>query len=367
MPSTVSKPRKSDTIKDVAKKAGTSIATVSYVFSNAERYLRAELRERVLQAAAEIGYVKNAAASSIKGKRRGILAVVVAQFGNTFFTRMCVEIVSIARQEGYVVTLCNSDEDPEQERIILERLVAQRIDGCILSPALSLESNTTLLQRHHIPYVILERSFPASPTQHNFVGHDNFQSGYLATQHLLAAGHRRIAFVGWDSPIPNVRERVDGYRTALRDHGLTTGDEAVLIDELSEAAGSRMAAQLAGNACTAIVLGHHDIAKGALLYFQHQGIRWPGDLSLVVIGTPEWAGVLSPRLTCIERPEHQMAVAAAALLLENIANPNRQPTQQMFTSIVIEGDSVRKCETPDQRQPALRGCSAISQAKAEIK
>ena len=91
------------TIKDVAKKAGTSIATVSYVFSNRERYLRPELRERVLQAAAEIGYVKNAAASSIKGKPRGILAVLVAQFGNSFFTRMCVEIVSIAREAGYVV------------------------------------------------------------------------------------------------------------------------------------------------------------------------------------------------------------------------------------------------------------------------
>ena len=123
MPSTL-KVRKSVTIKDVAKKARTSIATVSYAFSNAERYLRPELRERVLKAAAEIGYVKNAAASSIKGKRRGILAVVVAQFGNTFFTRMCVDIVSIARQEAYVVTLCNSDEDPQQERIILERLIA---------------------------------------------------------------------------------------------------------------------------------------------------------------------------------------------------------------------------------------------------
>ena len=367
MPSTVSKSRKSVTIKDVANKAGTSIATVSYVFSNAERYLRPALRERVLKAAAEIGYVKNAAASSIKGKRRGILAVVVAQFGNTFFTRMCVEIVSIARQEGYVVTLCNSDEDPAQERIILERLVAQRIDGCILSPALSLESNTALLQRHHIPYVILERSFPASATRHNFVGHDNFQSGYLATRHLLAAGHRRIAFVGWDSPIPNVCERVDVYRAALREYGLTDKHETIVNGELSEAAGWRMAAQLTGSACTAIVLGHHDIAKGALLYLQHQGMRWPGDLSLVVIGTPEWAGVLSPRLTCIERPEHQMAVAAASLLLENISNPNKQPIQRMFTSTVIEGDSVGKSETHDQRRQSLRSRTAVSQGKASLR
>jgi LacI family transcriptional regulator len=334
------KARKSVTIKDVAKKAGTSIATVSYVFSDAERYLRPELRERVLQAAAEIGYVKNAAASSIKGKRRGILAIVVAQFGNSFFTRMCVEIVSIARQEGYVVTLCNSDEDPEQEHIILERLVAQRIDGCILCPALSLEENTQLLRRHRIPYVILERSFPDSSQAHNFVGHDNFQSGYLATLHLLEAGHRRIAFSGWDSPIPNVRERVDGYQAALREYGVAADQELVLTDELSADAGRRMGAQLMASGVSAAVLGHHETAKGALLHFQDHGLRWPEDISLVMIGTPEWADVLRPQLTCVERPEHEMAVASANLLLSSIKTPDHPPLSELFRCSVKEGKSV---------------------------
>ena len=328
------------TIKDVAIKAGTSIATVSYVFSNAERYIRPELRERVQAAAAEIGYVKNAAASSIKGKRRGILAIVVAQFGNSFFTRMCVEIVSIARQEGYVVTLCNSDEDPEQERIILERLVAQRIDGCILCPALSREENTELLRRHRIPYVILERSFPGATTTHNFVGHDNFQSGYLATQHLLAAGHRRIAFSGWDSPIPNVRERVDGYQAALREYGVAAEHELILTDDLSADAGRRMGAQLIASGVSAAVLGHHETAKGALLHFQDHGVRWPEDISLVMVGTPEWAGVLLPQLTCVERPEHEMAEASAKLLLNSIKTPDRPATNQLFRCVVKEGQSV---------------------------
>jgi LacI family transcriptional regulator len=328
------------TIKDVAVKAGTSIATVSYVFSNAERYIRPELRERVQLAAAEIGYVKNAAASSIKGKRRGILAIVVAQFGNSFFTRMCVEIVSIARQEGYVVTLCNSDEDPEQERIILERLVAQRIDGCILCPALSREENTQLLRHHRIPYVILERSFPDSSVAHNFVGHDNFQSGYLATLHLLAAGHRRIAFSGWDSPIPNVRERVDGYQAALREYGVGAEHELILTDELSADAGRRMGAQLIASGVSAAVLGHHETAKGALLHFQDHGVRWPEDISLVMVGTPEWAGVLLPQLTCVERPEHEMAEASASLLLNSIKTPDRQATSQLFRCTVKAGKSV---------------------------
>ena len=329
------------TIKDVAKRAGTSIATVSYVFSNRERYLRPELRERVLQAATELGYVKNAAASSLKGKKRKILAVLVAQFANTFFTRMCVDIESIARQKGYVVTLCNSDEDPDQERLILERLIAQRIDGCILCPALAKEENTELLRQHQIPYVILERAFPQSYTEHNFVGHDNFQSGFLATKRLLEAGHRNIAFSGWDSPIPNVRERVDGYRAALREYGLGMENELILLSDLTEEAGREMGAKLLKLKVTGVVLGQHDTAKGTLLYFQDHGVKWPRDISLVLIGTPEWADFLRPQITCIQRPGQQMGLAAASLLFEIMHDPKRLPAQQLFSCNIVEHDSVR--------------------------
>ena len=329
------------TIKDVAKQAGTSIATVSYVFSNQERYLRPELRERVLQAATELGFVKNAAASSLKGKRRNILAVLVAQFANTFFTRMCVDIESIAREKGYVVTLCNSDEDPAQERLILERLIAQRIDGCIICPALAREENTELLQQHRIPYVILERSFPNSFSSHNFVGHDNFQSGYLATLRLLEAGHRKIAFSGWDSPIPNVRERVDGYRAALREYGINEHEEFILLDELTETAGRNMGKKLLEEKVTAVVLGQHDTAKGTLLYFQDTGVQWPHDISLIMIGTPEWADFLRPQISCIQRPGQQMGRAAASLLFDIMLEPKHQPKQFTFPCSVIERDSVK--------------------------
>lgn len=338
----MTKVKPSVTIKDVAARAGTSAATVSYVLSNRERYLRPELRERVLQAAAEIGYVKNAAASSMKGQRRGILAVVVAQFGNTFFTRMCVDIVAIAREAGFVVSLCNNDEDPAQERLIIERLISQRIDGCILSPALSSEENTTLLRRHRIPYVILERTLPTMTDPYDFVGHDNFQTGYLATRHLLEAGHRRIAYSGWDSPIPNVRERIDGYDAALREFGVPESQRTVLVDELSEAGGYRMAEHLLKAGVSAIVFGHHDTARGSLLCFQDKGLRWPNDISFVMIGTPDWVGVLRPRVTCILRPEHQMAEAAARLLLSRVKDPDAPPVQQLFTSVLLDGDSVRR-------------------------
>ncbi len=330
------------TIKDVAKKAGTSIATVSYVISNRERPLRPELRARVLQAAKELGYVKNAAASSLKGKRRGILAVVVAQFGNSFFTRMCVEIVSIARQEGYVVTLCNSDEDLQQERLILERLIAQRIDGCILCPALSRSDNVELLRRHQVPYVILERSLEEGASEYPFVGHDNFQSGYLATKTLLDAGHRNIAFLGWDTPIPNVRDRVDGYIIAMREFGLAEAHLCIMLDELSMGAGRRMAEKLPLPDISAVVLGHHESAKGVLLYFQEKGVIWPRDMSIVLIGTPEWTEMLRPSLTCVKRPEQEMGRAAATALLWKMSDPQNQLQSSVFSCTLQQGQSVRE-------------------------
>jgi LacI family transcriptional regulator len=89
----------------------------------------------------------------------------------------------------------------------------------------------------------------------------------------------------------------------LREYGVPIEHELVLIDELSEVAGRHMASKLLNVGITAVVLGHHDTAKGALLYFQDHRIRWPEDISLVMIGTPEWVGVLRPKITCIQRSD----------------------------------------------------------------
>ncbi len=101
-----------------------------------------------------------------------------------------------------------------------------------------------------------------------------------------------------------------------------------------------MAEKLLASGVTAAVLGHHETAKGALLHFQDQGVRWPEDISLVMIGTPEWAGVLLPRITCVQRPEHQMGAAAAQLLLSAIKDPDAPPVQQVFPCFVSSGESV---------------------------
>lgn len=329
------------TIKEVADRARTSIATVSYVLNNKSRYLRPELRDQVLLAARELGYVKNAAASSLKGQRRGILAVLVPQFGNNFFTRICVEIEAIAQQAGFIVTICNSDENPAQERSILERLVSQRIDGCILSPALSQTDNIALLQHHRVPTIILERSLGSTVPDHDFVGHDNFQSGHLATRQLLEAGHRRVAFLGWDSPIPNIHDRARGYAAALAESGIVASPDWLLLDDLTQAGGGRLAERLVRLDVTgAVIAHHHDMAKGVLLGLMERGLRWPDDLSIVLIGTPEWRDLIQPSLACIERPEQAMGREAALLLLRKIEHPDQSSPMAVLPTSFLAGGSI---------------------------
>jgi DNA-binding LacI/PurR family transcriptional regulator len=331
------------TIRDVAELARTSIATVSYVLNNKDRYLRPELRQRVLLAADQLGYVKNAVASSLKGKRRGILAVLVPQFGNNFFTRICIEIEAIAQRAGFVVTICNSDENPDQERSILERLISQKIDGCILSPALSRTESTELLTRRKVPFVVLERTVGSVTPERDFVGHDNFQSGQLATMQLLQAGHRRIAFIGWNSPIANIHDRAAGYRAAMAQYGLAAGDDRILLGELTQEAGRAMAGRLSAGDVTGLVIAHHhQMAKGVLLGLQERGLRWPDDLSIVLIGTPEWRDLLRPSLACVQRPEEEMGRAAASLLLAKVHDPEHSEARKVFPASFVDGGSIAR-------------------------
>jgi LacI family transcriptional regulator len=102
-----------------------------------------------------------------------------------------------------------------------------------------------------------------------------------------------------------------------------------------------VAAQLPLADVTAIVLGHHESANGALLYLQDAGLGWPEQISLVMIGTPEWSGMLRPGLTCVKRPESEMGTAAASLLFEKLRDPNHLAVQQIFPCSLLEGGSVR--------------------------
>jgi len=336
-------------MKDIAQKAETSIATVSYVINNVNRYIRPELRARVLQAADELGYVKNASASSLKGKTRGIIAVLVPQFGNTYFTHICVEIENLIQKSGYILNICNSNDNYDLECTIIKRLESQRVDGLIICPAYNrnAQSNNQNIKDYNlrVPHVILDRFLCSQDqTNYDYIGHDGLQSGYLATMKLLMAGHRRIAFAGWDSPISIIRDRLDGYKNALNEFSISYDPDLVFLSDIANESGILAGKQIISSKASAVVLGHQNIAKGVIKYFYNIGISWPEDISIVMIGTPDWNTILQKPLTCIQRPEREMGFTAATILIDKIENPNKKAIKKILPCSLVEGSSIHKID-----------------------
>ncbi|MCR8633427.1 LacI family DNA-binding transcriptional regulator [Paenibacillus radicis (ex Xue et al. 2023)] len=337
------KKKKYATLNDVAKLAETSIATVSYILNDSnKRYVSEDLKERVLQAAKELNYMKSAVASSLKGKERGILAVLVPQFDNPFFTRIIIAIEEAAHRHGYFISISTTVDDMDKERQIIQKMIEQRVDGLIISPSIGGTENTDHLRSLGIPYVILER--PLIGVEHyDFVGSDNWNSGYSAVKHLVSQGHTRIGFIGWDTFI-NVQERKLGYTAAMHECGLQLESEWIQLGDLSSPEGYRLTEPFLNSNVTAIVFGHHIMAEGGIQLLREKGVRIPEDFSVVIIGTPSWTQLNVPKFTCISQSEQQIGEVAMKALMRSILDESEteQWHQEKIACELMLGESVKK-------------------------
>jgi DNA-binding LacI/PurR family transcriptional regulator len=334
--------KKYATLNDVARLAGTSIATVSYILNDSsKRYVSQELKERVLMAAKELNYMKSAVASSLKGKSRSILALLVPQFDNPYFTRIIMAIEEVAHRHGYFISISSTVDDMEREREIIKKMIEQRVDGLVIIPTIQGTENTDHLRSLGIPYVILERPL-IGVDEYDFVGTDNWLAGQMATKHLIDHGHSRIGFVGWNTFI-NVQERERGYVAALESGGLSVDPGFIKLGDLSASSGYRSMEQLFESDVTAVVFGHHTIAEGGIQYLREKGVGIPDDISTVIIGTPSWTQLNVPIFTCISQSERLIGQMAADILLRNIVSQNEHEEWQnvKIACELLEGNSVK--------------------------
>ncbi|MEH7386468.1 LacI family DNA-binding transcriptional regulator [Bacillus sp. JJ1521] len=286
--------------------------------------------------------MKSAVASSLKGKERGILSVLVPQFDNPFFTRIIVAIEEVAHRHGYFISISTTVDDMEREREIIKKMIEQRVDGIIISPTIQGTENTDHLRNLGIPYVILDRPL-IGLNEYDFVGPDNLSSGYLATKHLIDNGHNRIGFMGWDTSI-NVQDRKDGYTKAMEDSGLPVERQWIQLGSLERDTGYRLMQNYYESGITGVVFGHHILAEGAIRYLRERNVSIPEQMSVVLIGTPTWAQLSVPKITCINQGEQQIGEIAAEVLLRNISGEAESQNwhQEKITCELMPGDSVKK-------------------------
>ena len=330
------------TIRDVAKRAGVAPTTVSRVINNSG-YVRTETRERVEAAIAELGYVPNTLARSLRFKKTNTLALVLPDITNPFWTTVARGVEDAASDRGFNVILCNTDESETEQTKYLTVLLQKQIDGIVLAPACSTAEPVELIQKQGVPVVVLDRHVPCA--QVDIVRCDSVTGAYRLIRHLLSLGHRRIGILSGPQGVSTAEDRVVGYQQALKEIGQDVDQGLVYYGEFTQASGYEMTQQTltVTPRPTALFAANNFIAVGSLRALQDAGLRVPDDMTLVSFDDLPPAFVIDPFLTVTAQPAYEMGHRATELLLARLSG--LAPTE--YQKIILATETiVRKSSGP---------------------
>ena len=323
------------TIRDVAQRAGVAPITVSRVVNNSG-YVSQAARQRVEAAIADLNYVPNTLARSLRFKKTRVLALVVTDITNPFWTTVARGVEDVANANGFNVILCNTDEDEAKQNDYLQVLLQKRVDGFVLVPARSAADAVRLIQSQKVPVVVIDREVPG--VEVDVVRSDSEGGAFLLTRHLLELGHRHIAALSGPEDISTAIQRVAGYRRALREAGLRPSAEIVFHGSYDPEGGyaTGHAALALKPRPTAFFAANNFIAVGALRAVQEVGLRVPEDVALVCFDdVPAWFSV-DPFLTVASQPAYQMGEQATELLLERLSAHAPSQPREVVLSVQIQ-------------------------------
>ncbi|MFF0725589.1 LacI family DNA-binding transcriptional regulator [Streptomyces sp. NPDC004134] len=307
------------TMRDVANRAGVSTMTVSRVLKDDAR-VSEETRRRVLAAVDALGYRLNATARSLRLGGSGMIGLIVTNLANPFYSRLALGVQEVASQHGLSMLLSNTGEQLDRERGLVEDLASRQVAGMIVVPAGGSHSHLTPAALRDMPVVLASR--PPSGMEADCVLVDDFGGARDATARLLAAGHRRIGFLGNPPAIHTGTERYRGYRAAHEAAGLEPGDGLVRRGLTDVATAEREARGLlapggapgSGTAPTALFCTNNRLTQGAI-----RAVR-SLDLPVALAGFDDFdlADVLGMPLTIVSYDADEMGRQAARLLIDRI-------------------------------------------------
>lgn len=321
-------------IKDVARRAGVSVGTVSNVV-NRPHLVSATTRSRVLTAIQELGYVRDESARQLRAGRSRILALVVLDLGNPFFVDIARGAEQAAHDEGLHVITCDSGQQADREQSYLSMLAEQRVRGVLLSPVDTSGAALETFRRNEIPYVFVDRRVPADEA--SSVSVDDVAGGALAARHLVERGHREIALVNGPQILAQCRDREAGVRSVLADSAARLS--VLETTDLDVASGRDAGARLLGMSPrpTAVFCANDLLALGVLQAMVSSGVRVPEELAIVGYDDIEFAGAAAVPLTSVRQPARRLGHRAATLLIAETAEDTEPPARQ---TVVFEPELV---------------------------
>lgn len=315
------------TLEDVAREADVSVSTVSRVFNDPDK-VRPDTRERVQNAVDALGYQPSRVARRLRLKdgKASLLGLVIPDIQNPFFADVTRGVEDVARDHDYALILTNSDEDPERQRVAVDTLTTEEVDGAIVPPVSDDDPAVKRLVESDVAVVCVDRHL--KNTRVDTILSDNRRGAYEAVTHLIELGHERIGFIGGVPRISTLTERREGYEAALRDHGLPVDPALIKEGEARRERGTFFTNELLDldTPPTALFTGNNMTTLGALAALHVRGVRVPADMALVGYDDVPWAMALNPPPTVVDQPGYEIGRRAAEILIKRLANPNQSPT-----------------------------------------
>ena len=332
-------------LKDIAQAVGVSTTLVSYVLNNQkENRISKTVAQKIRAKARELNYQPNQIAKSLKTNKTRTLGLLVADIANPFSSSMARIIEDEANRQNYTVIFGSSDENAQKGQKLINTFLNRQVDGLLIAAAEGMEAQIIDLQQRGIPFVLIDRYFPHLRT--NYVALDNYQSIYIAVQHLIDRGYQRIGMVTFKTSLFHINERARGYQAALNENNIrfqkrwlkeVRGDN--LTAEVAKAIREFRAGQ---QTVEAIVFASNSLSMQGLKQIKLLNLNVPEEIALVGFDETEAYDLFYAPLTFIRQPLQAMGELATRILLETLATANQITQANLEATIVVQASTQPK-------------------------
>jgi DNA-binding LacI/PurR family transcriptional regulator len=329
---------KQTTIKDIANDLKVSPATVSRALRNHPN-ISIKRKQSIVERAAAMNYRPDSIAQSLKSRQTLTIGVIVPEIKHNFFSAVLDGIEEVAYKAGYTILVCKSNEDRVREIINTDALVSKRVAGIIVSMAQNSTDadHFTVLKNRDIPVVFFDRVLEGEGMSKVMV--DDYAGAFRLVEHLILCGYRRIAHLAGMEHLWISNRRVEGWRDALKKHGLPCREDHLVrggFDEEDGIRGYRSLMQL-DERPDAVFAVNDPVALGVYLSCKRDGLRIPEDMAIAGFSDNPISALLDPPLTTVSQPAYEMGQAAAKMLLQQIREgvPAEPVTQICATQLIV--------------------------------
>ncbi|WP_053955480.1 LacI family DNA-binding transcriptional regulator [Inediibacterium massiliense] len=332
------------TIKDIARLAQVSTATVSKVINNKDEHISDPTRKKILNIMNEYNYIPNTAARSLVTKKTNTIGLIIPDIRNPFFPELARGVEDQANESGYNVILCNTDDDEEKEEKCVSMLIEKMVDGIIFTASSKRTGEFRRFKNNKIPIILVDRDLDLKHIKGKITV-DNRNGAYEGVKHLITCGYEEILFLSGPYTSYTSVERLEGYKKALKEYSIPYKGENIIEGTYQRGWGYEIIKKLLGEKrkFDGLFCGNDLIAIEAIKALQEEGIKVPYEVGVVGFDDIYMSSLIDPSLTTIKQPIYEMGYKAVQMLINTLQGHINNPQNILLeTQLIIRNSTVKK-------------------------